>query len=117
MRGMQSGDKRPRYMRRRFCRFFSSRPADALHPMCTAHLTQPAGRLMAGYRQKATLRVRLLSLEIGLVRRGSGRARSKKLRVLGAERFRPFTNDSLIGDPCRPRRGEDAFVLYCELDL
>jgi hypothetical protein len=51
------------------------------------------------------------------VRRGDRGIRACKVRVLGADRLRPIADKPPIGDPSRPRLGEDARVLDGELDL
>jgi len=43
--------------------------------------------------------------------------RPQKLRMLGADRFRPVADETAIGHSSRPWRGEDARVVDRELDL
>src|SRR5262249_12116909 len=56
--------------------------------------------------------------EIWRVRRGDRGLSAEKGRDLSADRSRPLVaGETTIGNPYRPGRGEDAFILYRELDL
>src|SRR5262249_7378913 len=56
--------------------------------------------------------------EIWRVCHGDRSVRAEKGRVLSANCFRPVVaHEATIGNPSRPGRGEDAFILHSELDL
>jgi hypothetical protein len=55
--------------------------------------------------------------EIRRVRRRSRGVRAQEERILCADRFWPVADEAPIGHLSRPGRGENAWVLNCELDL
>src|ERR1700739_4820807 len=72
---------------------------------------------MAGVKLNPPLRAAAYS-EIRRVRRGNNRGiRVQKVRIFGADRFRPVTDEAPICNLSRPRRGENARVVHRERDL